>query len=141
MESARRTSPFSGAFPSPAPWRFRRCRILKPPTFRWPRPAPRGTHEEEEAGGPDLSVVLPVYNEVENLPELRQRLTKVLDALGRSWEIVFVNDGSRDGSLELMRTFTEEDKRLRVVSFARATSGTRWRSPRESTAPGDAPSR
>lgn len=68
---------------------------------------------------PDISVVLPVYNEIENLPELRQRLTKVLDALGRSWEIVFVNDGSRDGSLDLMRQFTEEDKRLRVVSFAR----------------------
>ncbi len=68
---------------------------------------------------PDLSVVLPVFNEVETLPELRKRLTTVLDGTGRRWEIVFVDDGSRDGSFELMAAFAGEDPRLRVVRFSR----------------------
>jgi dolichol-phosphate mannosyltransferase len=68
---------------------------------------------------PDLSVVLPVYNEIENLDELRARLTTVLDGCGRSWEIVFVDDGSRDGSFAKMDAFAREDGRIRVVRFAR----------------------
>ncbi|HUM02035.1 MAG TPA: glycosyltransferase family 2 protein [Thermoanaerobaculia bacterium] len=68
---------------------------------------------------PDLSVVLPVYNEIENLDELRARLTTVLDGCGRSWEIVFVDDGSRDGSFAKMEAFAREDGRIRVVRFAR----------------------
>lgn len=68
---------------------------------------------------PDLSVVLPVFNEVETLPELRKRLTAVLDGTGRRWEIVFVDDGSRDGSFELMAGYAREDPRLRVVRFSR----------------------
>jgi len=68
---------------------------------------------------PDLSVVLPVFNEIENLDELRARLTKVLDGCGRSWEIVFVDDGSRDGSFARMAAFAREDARIRVVRFAR----------------------
>jgi len=69
--------------------------------------------------GPDLSVVLPVFNEIENLDELRARLTAVLDGCGRSWEIVFVDDGSRDGSFAKMAAFAREDGRIRVVRFAR----------------------
>lgn len=69
--------------------------------------------------GPDLSVVLPVYNEIENLDELRARLTAVLNACGRSWEIVLVDDGSRDGSFARMASFAREDGRIRVVRFAR----------------------
>jgi len=68
---------------------------------------------------PDLSVVLPVYNEIENLDELRARLTTVLDGCGRSWEIVFVDDGSRDDSFAKMAAFAREDGRIRVVRFAR----------------------
>ncbi len=69
--------------------------------------------------GPELSVVLPVFNEIENLDELRLRLTAVLDGCGRSWEIVFVDDGSRDGSFAKMAGFAREDGRFRVVRFAR----------------------
>ena len=68
---------------------------------------------------PDLSIVLPVYNETENLDELRARLTTVLDGCGRSWEIVFVDDGSRDDSFAKMAAFAREDGRIRVVRFAR----------------------
>ncbi len=68
---------------------------------------------------PELSVALPVFNEVENLDELSARLTKVLEGTGLSWEIVFVDDGSSDGSFERMRALHARDPRLRAVRFSR----------------------
>lgn len=55
------------------------------------------------ASAPELSVVIPVYNEELNLPVLFARLYPVLDALGRTYEVLFTNDGSADGSLALLR--------------------------------------
>jgi len=52
---------------------------------------------------PDLSVIIPVYNEEEGLPALFARLYAALDALRISYEIVFINDGSRDRSAVLLR--------------------------------------
>jgi undecaprenyl-phosphate 4-deoxy-4-formamido-L-arabinose transferase len=67
---------------------------------------------------PEISVVIPVYNEEANLEPLFQRLTVVLDQLGRSYEIVFTNDGSRDRSLELMRGFHQKrPTQVRVIDF------------------------
>jgi glycosyltransferase involved in cell wall biosynthesis len=63
----------------------------------------------------DLSVVLPVYNEEENLPILWPELREVLDSLGLGYEIVFVDDGSRDRSAEIVRGFRELDPRVRLV--------------------------
>ena len=54
---------------------------------------------------PEISVVLPCFNELPNLPELRRRLVAVLEATGRTFEILFVDDGSRDGSFEAMAAF------------------------------------
>ncbi len=56
------------------------------------------------ASAPELSVVIPVYNEELNLPVLFARLYPVLDSLGRSYEVLFTNDGSADRSLALLRT-------------------------------------
>ena len=55
------------------------------------------------SAGPQLSIVIPVYNEALNLPTLFTRLYPVLDAIGRRYEIVFTNDGSVDRSMELLR--------------------------------------
>ena len=63
----------------------------------------------------DLSVVLPVYNEEENLPLLWPELRGVLDPLGITYEIVFVDDGSRDRSADLVKGFRELDNRVRLV--------------------------
>ena len=71
---------------------------------------------------PELTVVIPVYNEEAGLAGLFARLYPALDALGRSYEIVFVNDGSRDRSAALLRQQfiesgrqpSEEDVRLLV---------------------------
>jgi undecaprenyl-phosphate 4-deoxy-4-formamido-L-arabinose transferase len=68
---------------------------------------------------PDLSIIIPVYNEEQVLPQLFERLYPALDALGRSYEIVFVNDGSRDRSVALLReAFNRRPDVTRVVLFA-----------------------
>ena len=68
---------------------------------------------------PELSVVIPVYNEEQVLPGLFERLYPALDALGRSYEIVFVNDGSRDRSTALLKeAFERRADVTRVVLFA-----------------------
>lgn len=71
------------------------------------------------ASAPEISVALPVFNEADNLDELRDRLVKALDAAGRTWEIVFVDDGSRDGSFEKMAEFARADRRIRALRFSR----------------------
>ena len=64
---------------------------------------------------PELSVVIPVYNEEENLPHLWPELRGVLDDLGLPAEVIFVDDGSRDRSAELVRGFKTADARARLV--------------------------
>ena len=67
---------------------------------------------------PYLTVVIPVYNEQENLPALFARLTTVLDRIGKPYEILFTNDGSRDNSLALLRDFHQQrPKQVRVIDF------------------------
>ena len=56
----------------------------------------------------DVSVVIPVYNEEGNLPELFKRLCATMDSLGKTWEVIFVNDGSQDRSLSILRDFHKE---------------------------------
>ena len=63
----------------------------------------------------DLSVVIPVYNEEASLSLLWSELRGVLDRLGLSSEVVFVDDGSRDRSAEIIRSFREADQRVRLV--------------------------
>jgi len=68
---------------------------------------------------PELSVVLPVCNEQENLIPLHRRLSAVLDAEGISYEIVFVDDGSTDESTALLRKLATSDSHVRVIELAR----------------------
>jgi undecaprenyl-phosphate 4-deoxy-4-formamido-L-arabinose transferase len=69
---------------------------------------------------PQLSIVIPVYNEQEGLARLFERLYPALDALGRSYEVVFVDDGSADGSVaQLRRQFERRPDVTRVVLLAR----------------------
>jgi glycosyltransferase involved in cell wall biosynthesis len=67
-----------------------------------------------------LSVVVPVYNEVENLPLLHQALHQALDGLPHPWEVILVDDGSKDGSVAVLEKIAVEDpERIRVVEFRR----------------------
>lgn len=63
----------------------------------------------------DLSVVIPVYNEETSLSPLWAELREVLERLGIAFEVVFVDDGSRDRSAEIIRSFREADQRVRLV--------------------------
>jgi glycosyltransferase involved in cell wall biosynthesis len=69
---------------------------------------------------PNLSLIVPVYNEEENLPLLVEAIRKALDPLPDTWEAVLVDDGSEDRSLQVLTKLAEEDAdHLRVVSFRR----------------------
>jgi undecaprenyl-phosphate 4-deoxy-4-formamido-L-arabinose transferase len=67
----------------------------------------------------DLSVVVPVFNEQDNLLEAIRRLRAVLDATGKTYEVIFVNDGSKDRSLEILLGAHDEDPRIVVVDLNR----------------------
>jgi polyisoprenyl-phosphate glycosyltransferase len=71
------------------------------------------------AARPVLSLVLPVYNEEAVIPELGRRLHAFLPALGVDSEVIFVNDGSRDRSFELLRELCSSNPNFRVISFSR----------------------
>ena len=69
---------------------------------------------------PNLSLVVPVYNEEENLRLLFDSIREALDPLPRTWEVVFVDDGSHDDSLGVLNELAEQDtQHVRVVSFRR----------------------
>lgn len=65
------------------------------------------------------SIVAPIYNEIENLPELYRRVKEVMDTTGDPWELILVDDGSTDGSTDQIRSLAEQDKTVRPVIFAR----------------------
>ncbi|MBM3267170.1 MAG: glycosyltransferase family 2 protein [Candidatus Sericytochromatia bacterium] len=68
---------------------------------------------------PVLSVVVPIFNEEAIVPELHSRLTSALGAIGETYEVLLINDGSRDRSLDLMRAAAAADSRVRVVDLSR----------------------
>jgi glycosyltransferase involved in cell wall biosynthesis len=68
---------------------------------------------------PKLSLFLPVYNEEENLPRLNEKVFQAVEQLGQSFEIIYVDDGSTDRSLELLKEFAAKDRRVRVIAFRR----------------------
>src|SRR5262245_21267543 len=68
---------------------------------------------------PDLAAVIPVYNEEPNLAELHDRVVRSLDSTGRPWELIYVDDGSVDGSLEALARRAAGDGRVRVIEFNR----------------------
>jgi polyisoprenyl-phosphate glycosyltransferase len=68
---------------------------------------------------PVISVVAPAYNEARNLPELLASVVPVLEALGEPWEIVFVDDGSRDDTIGCLLAARSQEPRIKVVSLAR----------------------
>ncbi|MBA7656766.1 putative glycosyltransferase [subsurface metagenome] len=65
------------------------------------------------------SVVIPVFNEEENLELLHRRLSKVLENLCQEYEIIFVDDGSKDNSLKIMRKLRVTDPGVKIISFSR----------------------
>lgn len=68
---------------------------------------------------PTYSIIAPIYNEEESLPELYRRVSEVMDQTNEPWELVLINDGSKDRSAEIIREMAAKDRRIRPVIFAR----------------------
>ena len=66
-----------------------------------------------------ISVIVPIYNEFENLTTLYERVTTVLRRLNQPWELILVNDGSTDGSQEVLDELADRDSAVKVLSFLR----------------------
>lgn len=71
-------------------------------------------------GAGKVSIAIPIFNEEKNIPSLLSRLSPVMDSLGDPYEIIFVDDGSRDGSIDLLKEAVEKDPvHLRVIELSR----------------------
>ncbi len=67
----------------------------------------------------EFSVIIPIYNEELNIPNLVTRLRPVVEKTGMSYELIFVNDGSRDKSLQLIKALAQADSHVRYIDFSR----------------------
>jgi len=106
---------------------------MRPSTFVLPAPkraagAPPGgplllgtspVYNPEPMSRPEFSLILPVFNEEETIPELHRRLVAFLGSLKETWEVIFVDDGSKDRSLPMLRELANEEPRYKILSFGR----------------------
>ena len=72
---------------------------------------------QEDAERVELSIVVPIYNEEENIQELYDAIKPVLDQLGKPYEVIFVDDGSKDKSYDILRSLHETDRLCKVIRF------------------------
>ena len=74
---------------------------------------------EENNKNIDISVIVPIYNEEQIIPELYNRLQKTVSQISKNYELIFVNDGSKDHSLLELLKLSEQDSRVCYISFSR----------------------
>ena len=99
------------------PVRRNGCRFRRPMAQTDTLPGP--VQDAETGPAPELSVVITLYDEADTLDELYRRAVHALDALGRSFELIFVDDGSSDGTFAALERLHAGDRRVRAVRFKR----------------------
>lgn len=67
----------------------------------------------------DISIIIPIFNEEQNIPVLHYRLHSVLSQMNKSFELIFINDGSKDLSLALIKELAQRDPHVRYIDFSR----------------------
>lgn len=80
---------------------------------------PQLQEKKEPAPAPDLSLFLPVFNEEENVAEMHSKIASALDSIGRPAEVIYVDDGSSDRSLDELKKVAAADDRVRVIALRR----------------------
>ena len=75
--------------------------------------------DPRETESPELTIVVTLYNEEASLAELHRRTVATLDELGRPFELIYVDDGSTDGTFAMLESLHDHDGRVRVVRFKR----------------------
>src|SRR3546814_19981642 len=75
--------------------------------------------EATGAGRPEISLVVPVYNEEEAIPLFLERVTPIIEQISPRWEMVFVNDGSSDRTFSVLREANRPDSRVKILDFSR----------------------
>jgi glycosyltransferase involved in cell wall biosynthesis len=101
--------------------------IYKPPrapidmrtSGTWSEEVIRAHRMSKMLAKPDLSIVIPVFNEEENVEMLYEKLLVALSELGQSWEVVFIDDGSTDNSFDELEKLSLQDDRIKVIRFVR----------------------
>ena len=71
----------------------------------------------ENTESPEISIIIPLFNEEESLSELQEKITAVLENFKKSYEIIFIDDGSTDRSYQVLESLYQKDKRIRVYQF------------------------
>src|SRR5580704_19503202 len=89
-----------------------RLRFMRPPKMTTSGAGPAG------ANGAEISVITPVYNEANNIEALLTRLVPVLERCAASFEVIFVDDGSTDNTLECLRAAHHKESRIRALSLS-----------------------
>lgn len=82
-------------------------------------PAPSGRSTPAPTPTVAVSVVIPIFNETESIPQLCEKLTAVLATLNQTYEIIFVDDGSTDGSYGILSGVADADERVKIIRFRR----------------------
>ena len=77
------------------------------------------TRNMNQEKAPEISIVVPIYNEAPNLRPLVEKVCDVMHSLGRSFELILVDDGSTDESREILQSLKEENRELRILFFRR----------------------
>src|SRR5256714_14249150 len=87
----------------------------------WPRKLKKRSSRKRMASDSPIrySIVVPFFNEQENIPPLYMKLTEVLDGIGEPYELVFVDDGSKDDSFKVLSEIYEHDRRVNLVRLRR----------------------
>ena len=67
----------------------------------------------------EISVIIPIFNEIANIRPLLKRLQPVMQQLAVEYELIFVNDGSKDGSIELIKEFADRSSEVQFIDFSR----------------------
>ena len=78
---------------------------------------PNQSKISESTESPEISIVIPLFNEEESLSELQEKITAVLENLKKSYEIIFIDDGSTDRSYQVLESLHQKDRRIRVYQF------------------------